>query len=94
MFTIYIDNVLLLNMCSYTLYNNVIYNNNNVNDNIENVTYLWQRSFYIITISLSCYIPKLTSVFYVPYSSCIKVKDIFFILFWSFVVIYGYASWP
>ena len=50
MFTIYNDNVLLLNMHTYTLYNNTEYNNNN------NVTYLWQRSLCIITVSLLCYI--------------------------------------
>ena len=36
----YDDNVLLLNMHAYTLYNNVEYNNNINNNNNNDVTYL------------------------------------------------------
>ena len=59
MFTIYNDNILLLNIFTYTLYNDTEYNDNN-----NNVTYLWQRSLCIITMSLFPDVTFLSSNFY------------------------------
>ena len=54
MLTTYNDNVLLLNIHAYIFYNNTEYNNN-INNN-DDVTYLWQRSLCIFTMSLLYYI--------------------------------------
>ena len=61
MFTIYNDNILLLNIHACTLYNNTEYSNNINNNNNNEVTYLSQRSLCLITMSLLCLF--LTSVF-------------------------------
>ena len=49
MFTIYSDNDLLQYMCTYTLYNNIAYNNNNCYLSVTKI-------LMYFTMSLLCYI--------------------------------------